>query len=64
MHVLPLPVIEQQAAVLEPGTQLHAIPAEEVPDDGMAQLPQVPVRIRSKSSGPMPVSRKKADRVS
>ena len=41
MHVLPVAVVEQQAAVLKALPQLHAVPGEEVPDDGVAQLAQV-----------------------
>mgnify|MGYP002983797421 CR=1 FL=1 len=41
VHVLVLPVIEQQAAVLELGAQIHAVPLEKVTDDVVAQLAQV-----------------------
>ena len=41
VHVLPVAVVEQQAAVLKALPQLHAVPGEEVPDDGVAQLAQV-----------------------
>ena len=41
VHVLGLAVVEQQAAVLEVLPQVHAVPGEEIPDDGVAQLPQV-----------------------
>ena len=41
VHVLPLPVVQQQSAVLEVLPHIDAVPGEEVPDDGMAQLPQV-----------------------
>ena len=41
VHVLGLAVVEQQAAVLKILAQVHAVPGEEVPDDGVAQLPQV-----------------------
>ena len=41
MHILSVPVVEQQPAVLEIVPQLHAVPGEEVPDDAVAQLPQV-----------------------
>ena len=41
VHVLPLPVVQQQAAVLEVVSQVDAVPGEEVPDDGVAQLSQV-----------------------
>ncbi len=39
MHVLTLPVIQQQSAVLEIVPQLHAVPGEKIPDDSVAQLP-------------------------
>ena len=42
MHVLPLAVVEQKAAVLEVSAHVNAVPGEEVPDDGVAQLAQVP----------------------
>lgn len=42
VHVLPLAVVEQQAAVVKVGAHVHAVPGEEVPDDGVAQLAQVP----------------------
>ena len=32
MHILVLPVIQQQAAVLELGAHVHTVPLEEVPD--------------------------------
>ena len=41
VHVLGLAVVEQQSAVLEVLPQVDAVPGEEVPDDGVAQLPQV-----------------------
>lgn len=41
VHILVLPVIQQQAAVLELGAHVHTVPLEEVPDDGVAQLSQV-----------------------
>ena len=41
VHILGLAVVEQQSAVLEILPQVDAVPGEEVPDDGVAQLPQV-----------------------
>ena len=41
VHILGLAVVEQQSAVLEILTQVDAVPGEKVPDDGVAQLPQV-----------------------
>ena len=41
VHVLLLPVVEEEAAVLEVFPHVNAVPGEEVPDDGVAQLPQV-----------------------
>ena len=41
MHILVLPVVEQQATVLKVGPQLDAVLGEEIPDDGMAHLAQV-----------------------
>ena len=41
VHILGLAVVEQQPAVLEVFAQVHAVPGEKVPDDGVAQLPQV-----------------------
>ena len=41
VHVLLLPVIEEEAAVLEMLPHVHAVPGEKVPDDGMTQLSQV-----------------------
>ena len=41
VHVLGLAVVEQQAAVLKVFTQIDAVPGEEVPYDGVAQLSQI-----------------------
>ena len=41
MHILGLAVVEQQSAVLEVLPHIDAVPGEEVPDDGVAQFPQV-----------------------
>ena len=41
MHILGLAVVEQQSAVLEILPQVYAVPGEKVPDDGVAQFPQV-----------------------
>ena len=64
MHVLPFPVIEQQAAVLEAGTHIDAVPGEKIPDDGVAQLPQVPGDDQVKVSGAGAGVAEKAERVS
>ena len=41
VHVLLVPVVQKQAAVLEVLPQLNAVLGEKVPDDGVAQLAQV-----------------------
>ena len=41
MHVLLVPVVQKQAAVLKILPQLDAVPGEKVPDDGVTQLAQV-----------------------
>ena len=41
VHILGLAVVEQQTAVLKVFAQVDAVPGEKVPDDGVAQLPQV-----------------------
>ena len=64
VHILVLPVIQQQAAVLELGAHVHTVPLEEVLTMAWPSSPRSPVRIRSKSAGLYPVSRKKAERVS
>ena len=41
VHILLLAVIEQKAAVLEPLPHVDAVPHKELPDDIVAQSPQV-----------------------
>ena len=41
VHVLVLPVVQQHAAVEVVAGEVQAVPAEEVQDDGVAQLSQV-----------------------
>ena len=41
MHVLLIQVVQQHAAVLIVPGQVHALPAQQIRDDGMAQDPQV-----------------------
>ena len=42
VHILPLPVVEQQPAVLIVSGHVHAVPPEQVDHDLVAQFSQVP----------------------
>lgn len=64
VHVLFFPVVEQQPAVKIVGGEIHAVLAEPVQHDAVAQLPQVSGEDTVKVFGGGLVSRKKAERVS
>ena len=64
VHILLLSVVEEHATVLIALVQFHAVPAEEVPDDGVSQFSQIAGEDGVIVLGRVPVSRKKAERVS
>lgn len=64
MHILPLPVIQKHAAVLIAISQLHALLCKKIQNNAMAQFSQVSGEDEIVFVRRVPVSWKKAERVS